>query len=176
MMSNNDVYYIHPEEPDNKCNINIRELWNKNYLNICELFCIIVFSYDIYAYSWCNKYCGFYIFNTLMVIIYLFIYYITKLLTNNFNDNLSRDDYKRSLCVLIVLFIYFLILDYVLIILGSSINNDEKIKLNILDEYIFISIFSKMLINWFYMYIAHKNRVNTVNIAFYNLSAQNLNL
>ena len=109
-MINSDVYYIHPEEPLDRCNINIRELWNKNYLNICEMFCIIVLSYDIYAYTFCDKYCGFYIFNTMMVIIYLFIYFITKILTNNFNDSLSRDDYKRCLCVLIVLFIYFLIL------------------------------------------------------------------
>jgi len=173
-MSNTDVYYIHPDETTNR--YNFRELWNNNYLNICEMYCIIVLSYDIYGYTFCEKYCGFYIFNTIMVIIYIFIYFITKILTNNFNDNLSRDEYKRCLCVLIVLFIYFLILDYVLIIIGSGINDDEKIKFNILNEYIFIPIFSKMLINWFFIYVAHKNRVNTINIAFYNIHVQDLNL
>ena len=80
------------------------------------------------------------------------------------------------MCINCIIYIFFNTC-YVLIIISSNIySDDEKIKFNILDEYIFIPMFSKILINWFYIYIAHKNRVNTVNISFYNLSAQNLNL
>ena len=51
---------------------------------------------------------------------------------------------------------------------------DDKLKINILDEYIFISMFGKFILNFFYMYIIRKNRLNTINSQFYNVQMNNV--
>ena len=172
-MLNSDIYYIQDEEPSGW---NFTDFWDNYYLRICEVICMIILLYNILAYTWCEIYCGFYIFNSIMVVIYIFIYFILKILSNDFNDILSRDEYRRSVIILIILFLYFLMIDILLIYFGLSDSNKKIKKLNILDEYIFISIFSKMLITVFYIYISNRNRINSINISFYSISRDNMNL
>ena len=59
----------------------------------------------------------------------------------------------------------------VLIVVGDL---DDKLKINILDEYIFISMFGKFIVNFFYMYIIRRNRLNTINAQFYNVQMNNV--
>ena len=171
-MINSDVYYIHQERRPTRNRYSIiYEFWNNYYINIFEGACLTLLSYNIFAITWAETYYIFYLFNIMANVLYLFSYYMFKYSSNNFSDVVNEDDYKCYIIILIIILIYFLILDIVLIVVG---NIDDKLKINILDEYIFVSIFGKFILNFFYMYIIRRNRLNTINSQFYNVQMNNV--
>ena len=171
-MINSDVYYIHQERRPTRNRYSIiYEFWNNYYINIFEGACLTLLSYNIFAITWAETYYLFYLFNIMANVLYLFSYYMFKYSSNNFSDVVNEDDYKCYIIILIIILIYFLILDMVLIVVGDL---DDKLKINILDEYIFISMFGKFIVNFFYMYIIRKNRLNTINSQFYNVQMNNV--
>lgn len=152
---------------------NIKNIWNNNYINLFEFLCVVALSYDLYyAYNCDKNFCGFYIFNTMMIIVYIFIIIVAKIFIDDVYTGVAiNNNYRLHLLIIFVILLYYSIIDYVLLF-GIKYKHTEKIMFK---YEMYMPIIFKVLITVFSCYIVTKNRVRDVYISFYNGSQDDNN-
>jgi len=139
---------------------------NWEYMTL-QFLLFIMFSYNFFLYNLSDNIKLFYLYNIIDAIINLIIVNLFLLLiTNNFIIRLYKDDFKKSMIFLLIIFLYFIISD-ISVILYYKNDSDTDFKSSDITLMSF-SIIGKILIHTILIYNLHKNKDDPIDFSNYN--------
>lgn len=125
-----------------------------------------MFTYNFFLYNLSDNLKLFYLYNIIAAIINLVVVNLFLLfITNNFTIPIYKDDFKKSVIFLLIVFLYFIISDVCVILYCKSHSDDDFKQSDI--TFISISISGKVLIDTILIYNLYKNTGEPIDFSEY---------